>query len=206
MKNIFLVIIFTVFGLADENQQTTFSCTFTSYATQKGTFRDSVMKFTIVTNDNNGSYTRKENNGEAQGKIIHGDKGLSFIEVSKRGNISTTTIEATAAADENLKAVHSKNILREGKLIASQYYGTCQIVDEVLTQKVRFPISKERQYKIYKNLNIEAKLKTLTEKDSKYVADALNGIFPSRKEMEDDMSIEGMILVYSIMDDAMKKD
>lgn len=206
MKNVLLVVLFTIFGFSGENQHTTFSCTFGSYATEKGTLSDKVMKFTIVTNDNNGTYIRKENNGVAPGRIIRGDKGFSFIEVSNRGNISTTTITAVPPVDEEQKAAHSKNILRNGKLIASQYYGTCQAVDEALTSKVRFPISKERRYRIYRELHVEAKLKTLSKKDAKYVLDALNGIFPSRKEMEDDMSIEGMILVFSIMDNAMKKD
>ncbi len=206
MKNVLLLVLFSVFGFANENKHTTFSCEFTTYATVKGSFRDDVMKFTIVTNDNNGTFTMKKNNGVSQGKTIRGDKGLSFIEVTELGNITTTTMASLPPVEDEQKAVHSKNMLVGGKLLASQYYGTCQRVDEILTKKVRFPISKARRHKIYKKLDIERKVKTLPKKDAKYVFEALAGIFPSRKEMEEDMSIEGMILVFSIMEDAMKEN
>jgi hypothetical protein len=38
------------------------------------------------------------------------------------------------------------------------------------------------------------------------VTDALEGIFPSRKEMEDDLSIDGMVLVFAIMEKVTKKE
>ena len=78
-------------------------------------------------------------------------------------------------------------------------------MDKVLTKKVSFPISKSRRLKIIRKLKVEREIKKLPAQDVKYVMDALDGIFPSRQEMEQDMSIEGMILVGRIMDDAMKK-
>jgi hypothetical protein len=146
----------------------------------------------------------KGNNSVSRGNIIRGDKGLSFIKVTKLGNITTTTMSRIPPMDGKQKAVHSRNILSKGKLLASQYYGTCQLVDEVQTKKVRFHISKEKRDRMYQKLNIKAKLKSLPKKDAKYILSALEGVFPSRLEMEEDMSIEGMILVSKIMDYAAK--
>lgn len=204
MKNILLIIVLSAFGIAKEVKQTTYACEFTTYATPKGSFRGDVMRFTIVTNDDNGTYSMKGNNAISRGNIIRGDKGMSFIKVTKLGNITTTTMSLIPPINEKQQAVHSRNILSGGKLLASQYYGTCQLVDEIQTKKVRFHISKEKRDQMYKKLNIKAKLKSLPKKDAKYILDALEGVFPSRLEMEEDMSIEGMILVSKIMDYATK--
>ena len=204
MKNVLLVVLLSVFGLANENKHTTFSCEFTTYATEKGSYRGEIMRFSLVTNDTNGTYSMKGSNGTSQGNIIRGDKGLSFIKVTKLGNITTTTMSRIPPIDGKQKAVHSRNILTGGNLLASQYYGTCQIVDEIQTKKVRFNISKEKRDRMYRQLNIKRQLKSLPKKDAKYIIDALEGIFPSRLEMEEDMSIEGMILVSKIMDSATK--
>ena len=205
MKNVLLVVLLSVFSFSIEKRQTTYACEFPTYATQNGAFKsDPIVRFTIVSNDSNGTYTLKGTTGRSTGNIIKGEDGLSFIKVTKLGNITTTTITNVAPFDKDQSAVHSRNILAGGKLLASQYYGTCHVVDEVQTKKVRFEISKEKRDRMYKSLNIEAALKRLSKKDAKYVLDALNGIFPSRLEMEEDMTIEGMILVSRIMDYATK--
>lgn len=204
MKNVLLMVLLSMFGFAADTKQTTFACEFTTYATEKGTFKGDPVRFTIVSHDTNGTYTLKGTNGQSRGNIIRGDKGLSFIKVTNLGNITTTTITSVPPFDKEQKAVHSRNILTGGKLLASQYYGTCHEVDESQTKKVRFHVSKEKRNRMYKHLNIKKQLKSLPKKDVKYVLDALEGIFPSKLEMEEDMSIEGMILVSKIMDSATK--
>ncbi|TNF44600.1 MAG: hypothetical protein EP216_01760 [Epsilonproteobacteria bacterium] len=205
MKNILLVVLLSAYGLAANKKQTTYACEFPTYGTQKGAFEsDPVVRFTIVANDINGTYTLKGTTGQSKGNIIKGDKGLSFIKVTKRGNITTTTMTNVPPYDKDQNAVHSRNILAGGKLLASQYYGNCHAVDEIQTKKVRFAISKEKRDRMYRKLKIKKALKKLSKKDAKYVLDALDGIFPSRLEMEEDMSIEGMILVSKIMDYATK--
>ena len=205
MKNILLVVLLSIFAFAAQKKQTTYACEFPTYATQKGAYKsDPVVRFTIIANDANGTYTLRGTTGQSSGNIIKGDKGLSFIKVTKLGNITTTTMTNNPPLEKDQNAVHSRNILAGGKLLASQYYGTCHAVDELQTKKVRFEISKEKRDKMYKNLKIKKALKRLPKKDAKYVQDALNGIFPSRLEMEEDMSIEGMILVSKIMDSATK--
>jgi|GEM_PF-1242550 len=205
MKNILLVVLLSSYGLASEKKQSTYVCEFPTYTTQKGTFQsDPAVRFTIVANDVNGTYTLTGSRGQSVGNIIKGDKGLSFIKVTKLGNITTTTMTMVPPYDKEQTAVHSRNILAGGKLLASQYYGTCHKVDEIQIKKVRIEISEEKREKMYKVLKIKKALKRLPKSDAKYVNDALNGIFPSRLEMEADMSIEGMILVSKIMDYATK--
>lgn len=205
MKNVLLIVLLSVFGMADDDKHTTFACEFNTYATEKGSFRGDMMRFSILTNDTNGTYMIKGNNGVSHGNIIRGDKGLSFIKVTRLGNITTTTMSRIPPFEEKQKAVHSRNILSGGKLLASQYYGTCHQVDEIQTKKTRFHISKEKRDRLYKKLKIKKQLKTLPKKDAQYILSALEGVFPSRLEMEEDMSIEGMILVSRIMDIAMKE-
>ena len=205
MKNALLVVLLSVFGLAADKKQTTYACEFPTYGTHKGAFQsDPVVRFTIVANDANDTYTLKGTTGQSKGNIIRADQGISFIKVTKLGNITTTTMTNVPPYDKDQTAVHSRNILAGGKLLASQYYGTCHKVDEIQTKKVRFEISKKKRNMIYRKLKIKKALKKLSKKDAKYVMDALNGIFPSRLEMEEDMSIEGMILVSKIMDYATK--
>lgn len=205
MKNILLLVLLSLYGLADDEKHTNLACEFTTYATVKGNFSDDVMKFTIITNDSNGTFTMNRSNGiSTTGNMIRGDKGLSFLEVSELGNITTTTMAVVPPVEDQQEAVYSMNILVGGKLLARQYYGTCQRLHESQTKKVRFVVSKEKRDKIYKQLNIKRELKSLSKKDAKYVLSALDGVFPSRIEMEQDMSIEGMILVSKIMDSATK--
>jgi len=204
MKNIMLLVLLSSLGFSAQNKQTIYMCTFTSYATAKGSFAKDGMKFTIITHDHNGTFTIKRNSGSTRGNIINGDKGISFVEVSKRGNITTTSMTRVPPREKEQKAVHSQNILVGGKLLASQHYGSCQFVDPMQTRKRQINISKIRRHEIYQKLNIEAALRTLPKQDARYVYDALSGVFPSRQEMEADLSIEGMIIVSKIMDEMMK--
>ena len=204
MKNIILFALMITVGSYAQNKERTYMCNFTSYASAKGSFNKDGLKFTLITHDNNGTFTIKRSTDTTQGKMIKADKGISFIEVSKRGNITTTSMTQLPPLESEQKAVHSQNILLGGKLIASQHYGTCQYVDPMQTKKRKITVSKIRRHEIYQKLNIEAALRTLSKKDAKYVFDALSGVFPSRQEMESDLSIEGMIIVSQIMEEMMK--
>jgi len=204
MKNIILFTLMITVGSYAQNKERTYMCNFTSYASAKGSFKKDGLKFTLITHDNNGTFTIKRSTDVSQGKMIKADKGISFIEISKRGNITTTSMTLLPPLESEQKAVHSQNILLGGKLIASQHYGTCQYVDPMQTKKRRISVSKIRRHEIYQKLNIEAALRTLPKKDAKYVFDALSGVFPSRQEMEADLSIEGMIIVSQIMEEMMK--
>ncbi|MEY3090054.1 MAG: hypothetical protein RL113_370 [Pseudomonadota bacterium] len=199
-----LLLATTLFAYNDDLDNT-FTCEFTQVATEKGNHTSEPLRFTVVTHDANGTYTLKSNGSSIfMGNTIKGSAGMTFVQVTKMGNITTTTMTQTPPLDGEQKAVHSRNVIVDGKLIASQYYGNCRVVDKVKTNKTHFVISPEKSAEIARNLHLKSALKKLPSQDVKYVEDALRGIFPSRLEMEEDMSIEGMILVSKIMDQATK--
>lgn len=204
MKKILLLALLTTLGLSAQNQPTTYMCAFNSYATDKGSFSKGTMKFTLIINNHENTFTIKRSTGNTKGKTIKGDKGLSFMEISERGNITTTSMTTLPPREKEQKAVHSQNILVGGKILASQHYGTCRFIHPSQTKKRQIKISKIRRHEIYQKLKIEAALRTLTKVDTKYVYDALSGVFPSKQEMEADLSIEGMIIVSKIMEEMMK--
>jgi hypothetical protein len=45
--------------------------------------------------------------------------GMTFVEMIDGGKVLTTTIDPSG------KSVHSRNIIVEGEILPSQYYGTC---------------------------------------------------------------------------------
>ena len=60
------------------------------------------------------------NNGASEVIVIpNDDAAVSFIEVTKSGNVMTTTIT------DKGRAVHSRNSVMRGDLNPSQYLGTC---------------------------------------------------------------------------------
>jgi len=199
-----LLILVGTLSLYAQNKNTTYICTFSSYATEKGSYSKDGLKFTIIMHKQDGTFSIKRAKETAKGKMIKGDNGVSFVEVSKRGNITSTSMTLLPPLENDQKAVHSQNILVGGKLLASQHYGSCQFVDPAQTKKRKINVSKIRRHEIYQKLNIESALRTLPKQDAQYVYDALSGIFPSRQEMEADLSIEGMIIVSKIMEEMMK--
>ena len=74
----------------------------------------------IVDGENNTAYM-VGNNGSAEIAILSSSGNINFLEVTDTGNMMTTTI------DSKLKSVHSRNSVLFGDLIASQYYGSCEI-------------------------------------------------------------------------------
>jgi hypothetical protein len=52
--------------------------------------------------------------------MIPAEHGLTFVEVTRSGNVMTTTIARDGAA------VHSRNAIIGETLFPSQYYGTCE--------------------------------------------------------------------------------
>jgi hypothetical protein len=53
--------------------------------------------------------------------MLRSEEGYTFIEITKAGNVMTTTIDA------KLKTCHSRNTVILGELVPTQYYGTAVI-------------------------------------------------------------------------------
>ena len=200
MNKIVFIALLSVFGMGNENIHTKFSCEFYSYANKDGIqATQKPLAFILITNDNNGTFTMKGNNGTSSGTTIRGNKGLSFIEITKTGNITTTTMAVVSPYANKQVATHSRNMLVNGKLLASQYYGTCQLVRGSRTKKVKFNITTELKFKVYKELKIEKRLKKLSLLDKKYILQTLEGTMPSRDEIKKYMTIKGALLCSEIL-------
>ncbi len=52
-------------------------------------------------------------------QVIQNWYGISFVEVTRSGNVTVTSITKEGAA------VHSRNFLHPGGMLPSQWYGTC---------------------------------------------------------------------------------
>jgi len=197
-------LLFTLLTLSVWGTENSYRCTFDAYATPKGFFDKSPIKFTITTNDSNATFKIKRESGTTQGRLITANRGVALLEISKRGNITLTSMTTFSPIATPQKAVHTQNIFLGEKMVTTQHYGTCQYIDPAHTKKRHLSISKIKRHEIYQRLNLDTKLRTLSKSDARYVYDALSGVFPSRQEMESDMSIEGMILISKIMEEIMK--
>jgi hypothetical protein len=99
----------------------TYTCLYQSYSDRKGNHKmpeDFKLVFavdtateTAKTIGSKGSFDVEMRNSPAG--------GMTFIEMIDGGKILTTTIDASG------KSVHSRNVIVEGEIFPSQYYGTC---------------------------------------------------------------------------------
>ena len=58
--------------------------------------------------------------GATNAIYVNNTHGVSFIEKTSSGNLMITTVQAYT-----LKAVHSRNVLMNGKMLHKQLYGQC---------------------------------------------------------------------------------
>jgi hypothetical protein len=107
-------------GNNQNNTDKTYKCYFTNFSNPKGNHKEN-LNFTFITNGSDTAYV-KGNFSKQEVVYIDKGNGKTFVEVTNMGNVMVTTI------DKNMKAVHSRNSVGIlGKLIPSQFYGTCEI-------------------------------------------------------------------------------
>ncbi|WP_434352570.1 hypothetical protein VH441_04900 [Psychrobacter sp. HD31] len=95
-----------------------YDCNFDSFSNGK-TLDEEDLKLTFLLDDISGKAYIIGNNGSKEVAYIFNDEARTFIEITDTGNVMTTTITS------KLEAVHSRNSVIFGKLIPSQYYGSC---------------------------------------------------------------------------------
>jgi hypothetical protein len=125
MRSVVLILMLSgfvcltpIFALGDS---ITYTCRYQSYSDRKGNhkmpedfklvFAVDTAKETAKTVGSKGSFdveTRRSPTG-----------GMTFIEMIDGGKVLTTTIDPSG------KSVHSRNVIVEGEIFPSQYYGTC---------------------------------------------------------------------------------
>jgi len=105
-----------------------FNCDFDTYSTALGMGEEYFnLKFVIL---DDGTAVMAGNAGMAPVEKNYSQHGINFIETTDSGNKMLTTLSKpyvdTEGSAPTIHAVHSRNSMSpDGRLIASQYYGTC---------------------------------------------------------------------------------
>ena len=101
----------------------TIICQYPTFSDQEGNHPDK-QKFTLtfIVDKENGEAYILGNQGSAHVILVPNkvDGGFTFIEVTPAGNVMTTTIDSKGGT------VHSRNTILYGKIVPTQYYGTCE--------------------------------------------------------------------------------
>ena len=113
------LLLFPILGHADPIN---YSCKYMSYSNEKGNHKvKETFKLNFIVDKKTGKSYLLGNNGSSEVIAFGGKNRISFIEVTATKNIMSTAI------DSNLNSVHSRNTIIAGELLASQYYGKCEI-------------------------------------------------------------------------------
>ena len=97
-----------------------FLCTFPTQASPEGLVKpEKLFELRFVIDQNTKKAYLMGNAGSSEVELIPNTDGVSFVEITKSGNVMVTAIAA------NGTAVHSRNGIMFKELIPSQYYGRC---------------------------------------------------------------------------------
>jgi hypothetical protein len=125
MKSRFIVLVLlAAAGIAAGpafSETATFNCRYDSYTNEKGlhTVQDD---FRLVFAVDTGKETAQvvTDKGRFNIDMLHSPNGgMTFVEMVDGGKVLTTSIDKTG------KSVHSRNIILEGRISPSQYFGAC---------------------------------------------------------------------------------
>ena len=100
---------------------TTYTCQYQSYSDKKGNHKmseDFKLVFTVDTVKETAKTVGSKGSFDVE-MLYSPSGGMTFIEMIDGGKVLTTTIDPSG------KSVHSRNIIVEGEILPSQYYGTC---------------------------------------------------------------------------------
>ena len=125
LMNIFkfltLTAIFTSFPALSKVY--TFECEYPTYSDETGLKEATGFNFKFVSDTDTGKTYMNGNNGSTEVFLSKraDDEGFNIVEMTNAGNMMITTILL------NGSSVHSRNSVILGEIIASQYYGRCDI-------------------------------------------------------------------------------
>ena len=99
----------------------TYSCRYESYSDEKGVHKVSEeFKLVFAVDTEKQTAQVVGDKGKFNVDMLPAEKGgLAFVEMIDGGKVLTTSI------DQAGKSVHSRNIILEGRISPSQYYGIC---------------------------------------------------------------------------------
>jgi hypothetical protein len=99
----------------------TYTCHYQSYSDKKGNHKipeDFKLVFAVDTSKETAKTVGSKGSFDVE-MLYAPTGGMTFIEMIDGGKVLTTTIDPSG------KSVHSRNIIVEGEILPSQYYGTC---------------------------------------------------------------------------------
>jgi len=99
----------------------TYTCQYQSYSDKKGNHKmQEDFKLVFVVDTSKEAAKTVGSKGSFDVEMLYSPTGgMTFIEMIDGGKVLTTTIDPSG------KSVHSRNIIVEGEILPSQYYGTC---------------------------------------------------------------------------------
>jgi hypothetical protein len=99
----------------------TYTCRYESYGNEKGLHKvQDEFKLVFIVDASKGSAQQLTDRGKFDVEMmpaLHG--GMTLVELIDGGKVLTTSI------DKSGRSVHSRNIIVEGHIAPSQYYGKC---------------------------------------------------------------------------------
>lgn len=125
MKNSIMVfMLLAVTGIAAGpalSETLTYSCRYDSYSNEKGLHKvQDDFRLAFAVNPDKETAQTITDKGKFNVDMLPSPKGgMTFVEVVDGGKVLTTSIDVDG------KSVHSRNIILEGRISPSQYYGTC---------------------------------------------------------------------------------
>lgn len=125
MKNsVMVLMLLTVTGMATGpafSETVTYTCRYDSYGNEKGVHKvqdEFRLVFAVDTEKETAQTITVK--GKFNVDMLPSPKGgMTFVEMVDGGKVLTTSIDVDG------KSVHSRNIILEGRISPSQYYGTC---------------------------------------------------------------------------------
>ena len=101
--------------------EVTYSCTYDTYSNEKGVHKvQDNFKLVFVLDTSKETARSLGSRGPIAVDLYYApDGGLTFIEPVDGGKVLVTSI------DRSHNTVHSRNVILQGHVSASQYYGTC---------------------------------------------------------------------------------
>jgi hypothetical protein len=99
----------------------TYSCSYDSYSNEKGLHKVQDTFKLVFTVDKAREKARSVGpNGPIDVELLYSPEGgLTFVEAIEGGKVLVTSI------DRHEKSVHSRNVILQGRVASSQYYGSC---------------------------------------------------------------------------------
>ena len=120
MRLLFAILLLIPF-LA-HSDTTNYYCKYTSYSDEKGNHKISkTLELKFIVDKESGKSFMLRINGISEVITFGENDQIAFVEITATENIISTAI------DSNLNSVHSRNSVLHGKLLASQFYGKCEI-------------------------------------------------------------------------------